>query len=70
MIINSKANRKIEQVKVKTKVLLETLEETNKCYLMNCRYNQDLDQFIVYCFVDRNDDDAFYTIKFDYDEVI
>lgn len=70
MTINSKANRKIEEVEAMKKALLKTLHETHNFYLINCIYNQDIDHFSVYCFIDKNDDDAFITMKFDYDEAI
>lgn len=70
MTINRKANKKKEDVEAKKMILLTTLEKDYKGCFMNCQYNQDLDQFIVYRFIDKNDDDAFYTIKLDYEEVI
>lgn len=70
MTINSKTNRKAEEVEAMKKVLLKTLHKTYNFYLINCIYNQDFDQFSVYCFIDKNDDDAFVKMKFDYDEVL
>jgi len=70
MAINENFSRKTEEVEAMKKVLLKTLHETYNFHLINCRYNQAFDQFTVYCFVDRNDDDALVTMKFDYDEVL
>ena len=70
MAINENFSRKREEVETMKKALLKTLHETHNFHLINCQYNQDLDQFSVYCFVDRNDDDALVTMKFNYDEVL
>lgn len=70
MIIYEKFKRKEEGVKVMKKALQKTLYGYYNYPLINCQYNQDLDQFSIYCFVDRNDDDTFVLMKFDYDEAI
>jgi len=70
MVIFGQAKRKKEEIEDMKKVLLKTLHETHNFYLINCIYNQDFDQFSVYCFIDKNDDDAFVKMNFDYDEVL
>ncbi|WP_291571649.1 hypothetical protein [Clostridium sp. UBA4548] len=70
MTINSKANRKTEDVEVIKKVLLEILEERHEGYVIHSHYLQDFDQFFVICYVNKNDDDAFATIYYDYEEAL
>ncbi len=70
MMIYEKSKRKEEEVEAMKKALQKTLYGYFNYPLINCQYNQDLDQFSVYCFVNRNDDDTFVIMKFDYDEAI
>lgn len=70
MMIYEKSKRKKEEVKYMEEAIQKTLHEEYSYPIINCQYNENLDQFSVYCFVDRNDDDVFIPMKFDYDEVI
>jgi hypothetical protein len=70
MAINSKVNREKEEVEAIEEAIQKALYEDYNYPIINCRYNQDLDQFIAYCFVDRNDDNSMVVMKFDYDEAI
>jgi len=69
-MIYEKSKRKEEEVEAMKKSLQKTLHEDYNYPIINCRYDENLDQFIAYCFVDRNDDDSLLIMKFDYDEVI
>lgn len=70
MTINNKSNRKTEEEKATKKVLLKVLEELHKDCIVHCRYLPNKDQFFVCCYADRNDDDAYFTMNFDYDEAL
>jgi hypothetical protein len=70
MTIISKSNMKNEEIEVTKKALLEILEELYKGCVIHCHYIPYLNQFFVYCYVDRNDDDAFVRINYDYEEAL
>lgn len=70
MTINSKFSRKIEEEKATKKALLKVLEKLHKDCIVHCRYLPNKDQFFVICYIDTHDDDAYFTMKFDYEEVI
>jgi hypothetical protein len=66
---NSKRNK--EEVEAIRTSIQKALYEEQNYPTINCRYNENLDQFIAYCFVDRNDDDDLIVrMNFDYDEAI
>lgn len=69
-MIREKSKRKEEEVEAMKKALQKTLYGYYNYPLINCQYNQHFDQFSVYCFVDRNDDDAYFKMNFDYDEAL
>lgn len=70
MAIDINVNRKKEEVEATKKVLLEILQELHKSYVIHCHYLPDLDQFFVICYFDIHDDDAYFTMNFDYDEAL
>ncbi|MEG1255808.1 hypothetical protein [Clostridium sp.] len=63
-------NRISEEVKAEESVLLKILEVLHKNCIIHCRYLPNKDQFFVCCYVDRNDDDAYFTMNFDYEEAL
>lgn len=70
MEINNNTNRKSEEVEATKKDLFEILQELHKGYIIHCHYIPGKDLFFVCCYVNEHDDDAFYTMEFDYDEVL
>jgi len=69
-MIYEKSKRKKEEVKYMEEAIQKALYEEHNHPTINCRYNENLDQFIAYCFIDRNDDDLLVRMNFDYDEAI
>lgn len=70
MTIISKSNMKEEEIEVTKKALLEILDELYKDCVIHCHHIPRLDQFFVICYVNIHDDDAYFTMNFDYDEAL